>query len=30
MGEPMATYEISISEEQLHGLLDGDRGLNYP
>ena len=26
-GEPMATYQISISEEQLHGLFDGDRGL---
>ena len=23
----MATYQISISEEQLHGLFDGDRGL---
>jgi putative transposase len=26
-GEPMATYQISTSEEQLHGLFDGDRGL---
>jgi len=26
-GEPMATYQISISEEQLHGLSDGDRGI---
>jgi len=26
-GEPMAMYKISISEEQLHGLFDGDRGL---
>ncbi|HOL51077.1 MAG TPA: transposase [Bacillota bacterium] len=23
----MATYQISISEEQLHGLSDGDRGI---
>ncbi len=26
-GEPMATYQISISEEQLHGLFEGDRGM---